>query len=525
MKFLKNKMAGLLKKDYVLGLDIGASSIKSALFLKQGDGLRLSGLKMVEITPQKQSIAALREVLAGIAVKNCEVITVINSAQAMVKRIVMPLMPYAELREAVSLEVKNYFPFPVIDSLIDLQVIGETVEKGIKKIELLLGVCPRELMREHLHLLALAGVRPSRAIHPSLALYSLLRHKGFQDGLSIAALDAGKGLCDLIIMRDGKLVFSRKIPLCADDFTRAATSVLFSAAGKVQLSYEEAERVKKERGLIPEGRQELIENKITPAQLFSLLRPLGEKLASEIERSFDFYREEAGVNKVDKLILFGGGARLKGLGTFLSESLSLETEIFSSLEWLKVSEGLIDGAVEINRVAIAAGAGLSGTSGINLLPPEIKQERRKAVQRATLKAGVSAAATILLLIFVGMRVQLASINKKIAAAKLELSALQQSFGSPEGWSLMREIIESVPYSEDILKEISNVIPDQICLNEIKMEKRSLIVTGTILSPKNPEEILSRFIHSLERGIFKRVRFAKLENGQAAKEFSLRMEIE
>lgn len=90
---------------------------------------------------------------------------------------------------------------------------------------------------------------------------------------------------------------------------------------------------------------------------------------------------------------------------------------------------------------------------------------------------------------------------------------------------MRRIIEGAPYGEDVLKEISNVIPDQICLKEIRMEKRSLIVTGIILSLNNPEEILSRFIHSLEQGIFKNVRFAKIESGQAAKEFSLRMEVE
>lgn len=518
-------MFPFLKKEYILGLDIGSSSIKSGLFKKQQDGLYLVKLKVAEIAQEAQRALALREALSGIDVKNCETIAVFNSAQTMAKRILVPLMPYAELKEAISLESKNYFPFPVIDSLIDFQIIGEAAEKGIKKIELLLVVCPRQLMQEHLRLFTQAGIRPVRAIHSSLALYNLLRLKGLKGGLSAAALDIGKSFCDLIIVRDEKLVFSRKIPLCADDFTRAATGALFSASGKVQLTYAEAERIKKERGLIWEGGQDLIENKITPAQLFSLLRPLGEKLANEIERSFDFYREEAGVGKVDKLVLFGGGARLKGLDKFLSESLSMEVEIFSSLEGLKMKEGLAEGAAEVNRIAIAAGAGLGGASGVNLLPPEITQEMKKAVRKATLKAGLSAAATILLLIFAGMRIQLASINKKIAAAKLELSALQQRFGSPESWGLMRRIIESAPYSEDVLKEISNVIPDQICLKEIRMEKRSLIVTGIILSLNNPEEILSRFIHSLEQGIFKNVRFAKIESGQAAKEFSLRMEVE
>lgn len=516
----------LLKKEYILGLDIGTSSIKSALFRKQQDGLRLVKLRAAEITPEKQAVSALKEALSGIDIKNCEVITALNSSQVMVKRITAPPMPYAELKDALSLEVKNYFPFPVTGSLVDFEIVGEAMERGIKKTELLLGVCPQALIHEHFNLITQAGIRPSRAINSGLALYNLLKLKGFKDGLSVAALDMGKSFCDLIIVRDNKLVFSRKIPICGDDFTRVATSALFSSGGKVQLTFEEAEKVKKARGLIPESGQELIENKITPAQLFSLLRPQGERLANEIERSFDFYREESGVNKVDKLILFGGGARLKGLDKFLSESLgAMEVEVFSYPEGLNLKELSVDNVTEINRAAVAIGAGLGGVSGINLLPFELKQEMKKAVQRAAIKAGLSAAVTIMLLVYAGMRIQLANIHKKLSAARFELSALEQSFGSPEDWSMMRSIIESVPYSEDILKEISNVIPDQICLNEIKMEKRALIVTGTILSPKNPEEALSHFIHALENGIFKNVRFARIESGKGAKEFSLRMEIE
>lgn len=527
MKKIGMKLFPLLKKEYILGLDLGASSIKSALFKRQQDDLHLIKLKAVEIAKDGPPVSALKEALSGIDVKNCEVIAVLNSSQTMVKRIVVPPMPYAELKEALSLEAKNYFPFPVADSLLDFQIIGETIEKDIKKTELLLGVCPRQLMQERLQLLAQAGIRPSRIIHPGLALYNLLTLKGLNDGLSVAALDIGRSFCDLIIVKGSRLVFSRKIPLCADDFTKAATSALFSASSKVQLSWEEAERVKREYGLAWESGQELIESKITSAQLFSLLRPLGERLANEIERSFDFYREEGGERgKVDKLILFGGGARLKGLDKFLSQSLgAIEVEIFSSLEGVRIREGLINAPLEANRIAQAVGAGLSGTAGLNLLPPEIKQDMKKAVQRATLKAAIAGCATILLLIYAGMRIQIASINKKIAAAMLELSALQQSFGNPGDLAIVQRIMESAPYSEDILKEISNVIPEQICLKEIRMEARSLGVTGTIISPKNPEEELSRFIHSLESGIFKNVRFAKIESSEGAKEFALRMDIE
>lgn len=524
MNNIRIKMRGILKKEYIAGLDIGASSIKSALFKKHQDGLCLIGLKMVEVTPERQPFAALQEALSGIDVKNCEVISVLNSAQTMVKRITAPPMPKEELREALSLEAKNYFPFPVIDSLIDFQIIGETLVKGIKKTELLIGVCPNQTIKEHLDLLTQAGIKPSCLIHPSIALYSVLKAKGVKEGAHIAALDIGKNFCELIIARENKLMFSRKLPLCADDFTKALTATLFSSQGKVQLSYDEAEKIKKEYGFSAGAGVELIENKITHPQLFSLLRPLLEKLANEIERSFDFYSEEAGAGAVDTLLLFGGGANLKGLDGFLSQRLTTKVEIFSSLDRIHIKEGLREGAAEINRAAAAVGAGLYGVSGINFLPPEVKQETKRAVQKATFKALLSALLTILGLLFAGMRIQLVNLDKKIAAAQYELSALQQQFGGLEDWKVMFEILKDAPYCEDILKEISNVIPLDMYLQELRMQGRVCFIKGIISSSvSNPEAVLSHFIQNLERGIFKNAASVTIQERAGIKEFEFQIE--
>ncbi len=514
---------GILKKDYITGLDIGSSSIKLAQFIRKEDSLRLIGLKVIEDIQKTQRVTALKEAFSDIDVKNTEIIAVLNSAQAMVKRIAVPVMPYAELREALSLEAKNYFPFPVIDSLIDFQIIGETFVKGIKKTELLVGVCPNQIIKELVDELGLAGIRPSCLIHTSVALYSVLKAKGLREGLNVAALDIGKNFCELIIAREGKLIFSRKIPLCADDFTRALTAVLFSAAGKVQFSYDEAEKIKKEYGLSRDSGAQMIEGKITPSQLFSLLRPLAEKLTNEIERSFDFYYEEAGTGKVDTLMLFGGGAGLKGLDKFLSESLGIKVEVFSSLDGISVKEGLGGGAIEIHRAAVAVGAGLQGIAGINLLPTEVKQEMKRALRGATVKAGVSALLTILALMFAGMRIRLINLDKKITTANYELFALRQQFGGPGDWGAMFEILKDAPYCEDILKEISNVIPSDMYLQELRMQGGICYINGVVTSLRNPEEILSNFIQHLERGIFKNARSVTIQERSGAKEFEFQIE--
>lgn len=515
-----------LKKKYITGLDIGSASIKLAQFLKQDDGLSLIKVKFIEITKAQDALPSLKEICRDIDLKNSKIITLVNSDSAMVKRIVVPAMPVPELKEALALEAKNYFPVSISDALLDFEIVGEAItEKGIKKLELLAAVCPNAVIREHLDLLAQAGLKPAGIIHPSIALSNLLRLKKSKKAENAAAIDMGKAFSELIIIKDNKLAFNRKIPVCGDDFTKSAMSPLSSLSGRIQLTYEEAEKIKREYGIPIQLGSQLIEDKITSAQLFSLFRPVAEKLAQEIERSFDYYRQETQGERVDKLILFGAGAELKGLAQFLSGELGVEAKIYDALEGIKVKEQAKDKSLKVNSIAAAVGCGISEIRGINLLPLKLKQEARSIAKRAALKAGLSAGLTLAMLIFIGMRIQSANLDKKIKSAEFELEALKRQFGTPQDWVLIDKILMSEPYCEDVLKEISFCIPSGICLKEMKMANGSLTLRGSILSSDNSEKLVSDFIHSLEEGIFKNVRFVKIEDRESVKEFQLQLDLE
>lgn len=517
------------KKDYAVGLDIGTGAIKLVQFRKQEDGLHLVKTRVAELTNDKESTSALKELLSDINIKNSQFITLLNSHQTMVKKITTPNMPKDELREAISLEAKNYFPFSVDDCLIDFKIIGDVSEKGVRKLEVLVASCPNGIIKEHLKLLMSAGVRPSWIIHTSLAMYNLLRLRRFKEHGAVAALDMGKTFCELIIVKDNKLAFSRKLPICADDFTTVMTGTLVSDLGKAQILYEEAEKIKKAHGIPKEGSLELIdlkltEGKVTAGQLIPLFRVLLEKLFREIASSFDFYREESHGGRVERLILFGGGAQLNGLDKLLSEDLGMEVEIYNLLEGI-IIEQEAGKDIENNRIAIAVGAGIQKAGGINLLPSEIRQQTQKIMERATLKAVASAVIMCLILTFIGMHIQLKGLDKKIASAKLELSALKLQESQTKDWFLINKLLIEEPYWEDALKEISNVIPPNVYLKEMDMRGRLLTIRGVIIPLKNPEEILSGFIHQLEAGIFKNVRFVTVRDREGLKDFELQMEME
>ena len=512
------------KEKYSIGLDIGASSIKLAQ-LKQKEGVfYLTKVKIIDLEKDKEPARILKELFSGPEAKNSKVVALLDSPYSMLKRAIVPMMPDNELKEAVSLEAKNYFPFSIEDSLVDFEVIGDLVENGVKKKEILVGVCPHKAIEEHLGFLDKLGIRPRRVISSALAMFNLLKFKKFKENLSVAAIDIGKNLSDLIIIRDGQFCFNRKVPVSGDDFTRALTSALSTATGKIELSCAEAEKIKKEYGIPEKINSELVENKISHAQLHSLLMASLEKLATEIGRSFDFYREETGGMKVDRLILFGGSAMLKGLDKFLAKELAIEVEVYNSWEGIKVSKELNDHP-EISRMAMAAGAGINKTEGINFLPFEVREDLKRLMERAALKAGLSAAITILVLAFMGLFLSAANLDKKINAVKLELSFLNTRFGEAKERDLINTVLSEEPYWEDVFKEIGNCIPDEICLTQMSAQGGILTLKGTITSSKDRPDAFSGFIRELEEGIFRNIKFSAMREAAGQKEFEIQMQFE
>ena len=119
----------------------------------------------------------------------------------------------------------------------------------------------------------------NRAIAPILIELYVCKTKKDQ---AICLVDIGEFYTELIIVRKKTLVFSRKIPITGKDFTKAMTKVLVSDRGKTELSLEQAEKIKCEVGIPPEGESKIIDNVISTTQILSMLRPSLEQLASEI---------------------------------------------------------------------------------------------------------------------------------------------------------------------------------------------------------------------------------------------------
>lgn len=529
----------------VIGVDIGTGSVKLVqLAHVQGRWTLVKAVcadieQLREGHDQNQiTLTALQEAFKGIELKDVRVNCVVNSLQTYVRPMVIPPMPRQELVEAVKWEIKNYVPFPIEEAVLDFEVLGEIVEKGARKLNVVVAVSLRKTISDILAVFFSEGLKVAALIPAPIALQNFIARSslGADAGKALAFLELGAGITELNIYKDGRLQFSRKLPVAGCDITKALTETLSSEKGQTALSLDEAEKVKKEYGLPSADGAPWVEDKISAQQILSLIRPCVEQLAVEMGRSFDYYREESHGGRIERIVLGGGGARLKGLKEFLNAELGAEVGAADELEitFPMTPESKEHAGPHIYRWNLAFGAAFAGLQGkgVNLLPPEIKEEGRRFIERISLSAVITAVVTTLFLVYLGGHMHLAMLQRKIEILQTEHGRLLPSLKGFEEKALIGNIVGNKPHWEDVLKEISNIIPSHMYLTEIRQENDIVYLSGAIIKStpqgQTDEVLLSDFMLTLEKGILRNVTLvstAKTEGSQATSVFEVKAEVE
>lgn len=520
----------LSKKEDIIGLDIGSSSVKMARFTRKEDGLYLVAVNIRDIEKtddsavyEREVLSVLKEFFADPILKKSRIIVNINCSQTSIKNITAPQMPPDELREAIKFSAKSQFSFSIDDSLLDFEIIGDVVDKGVKKYEILVAACPKKTSDRYIALLDKAGIRPSSFISTSYALQKIAGHMRAKDQKTICYIDIGDSCTEMVISKGKHLLFTRKIPIAGNDLTKALMGTLVSDRGKINLSQNEAERIKRGVGMPSEAGPKLYENKITATQILSLLRSPVEQLVSEIERCFGYYRELGLGEEIDSVVLFGGSASLGGLVKFMSEALEVEVGLGDCLQDIKVeNDAMRENSDMRHRFELVVGAALSGTEGIDLLPSSIKRRELAVSMRKTLTVIAVTVVGASLVLYLSMMGQSKTLDRKLAAARSELSGLELQLKKADMKILASRILVNEPRWEEIFAELGNLLPRGVYLKGLSMRNNILTLRG-IVESEDAERVLADMIFILEKGMFSGVKLIstrKLDSG-AGSEFELR----
>jgi type IV pilus assembly protein PilM len=152
------------------------------------------------------------------------------------------------------------------------------------------------------------------------------------------------------ILQGVQSVFTRDVSVGGNQYTVVLQK-------EYSLTYEQAEATKR-TGMLPET--------MPNYDIAPVMEPVSEMLALEIGKTFDFYRAtaEEGVDaSVGKILVSGGGCKVRGLSEFLSARFEIPVEVFNPFRKIKVDARRFDPDLVrdfVPEMAIAVGLALRG---------------------------------------------------------------------------------------------------------------------------------------------------------------------
>ena len=93
----------------------------------------------------------------------------------------------------------------------------------------------------------------------------------------------------------------------------------------LHLDYEEAEQLKRERGMNTSG--EKISESIPHKRYLEVLKEALDRLILEVQRSLDYYRAQFRVEASRKIVLMGGTPLMPGFSDYFSSYFDAEVEV------------------------------------------------------------------------------------------------------------------------------------------------------------------------------------------------------
>lgn len=300
-----------------VGIDIGTSAIKivhldlaterpvfknfAIARLKRG---LIQSSNQIIAGKQTAKILSIALEKSGIYCKN--VSFSIPSFASFISFITIPKVFEGDLESKIKIEARKYIPVPLSEislgwELIENDTKAMEVASQEKKIKILLMAVAKNVIEKYE-----AIARDSKLNLHSIEVegMSLIRSLIGEEKKTTLLLDIGSRICNILIVAGGTLRGSRNIDVGGGNFSEAI-------ARSLNIDFVRSETMKKEWGM-------------NEAQLSNIIIPVMERITQELIRMLDLYNKKNPAKPVERIILSGGTAKLKGVREYLFEKLGLE---------------------------------------------------------------------------------------------------------------------------------------------------------------------------------------------------------
>jgi len=458
----------------LVGIDIGSKLLKIVLTKETPVGTRLLGIGMAEVAPpvekeseedtQKRISQALKSAIAQVGSRIKKITIIANIPSLNIKNISLPAMPEEELKESVKWEMEQNINYPINTATLDFLISGETIRAGSKNLELEVVSAQTEEIKKEMEFYSNNQLRIESINISTFCLWNVFQKSNqWKEDDTIALVDIGSKRTTINIFNNNILRFNREILFGGDTITD-------SLARELNIPAHEAEELKIKYGLSDKS-----------SHIDRITEPL-KQLAAQIDRSFGYYKAQFHIERIDRVVLYGGSSKLINIEKFLTEELGIFVEVgnpFNGLLFNPQAFSNMDEFVSFFPIAIGAALNSGSVKRINLLPLEFRKEDKNKVKKFLLRAVPAVFIGILVLIYAS----LINTEKKLAETNQARQTIINSWKEQNKLESKLKFLNSINSTQkswiEIFKGISSVIPEGVWLNHISLAEQSkqLIITG------------------------------------------------
>ena len=317
------------KPRNVVSVDIGASAIKIASGKYHKGKLVINNCTEI-VTPEgtiadgkilneNQLSEMLKFSLKDIKVKAADAIITTNSSLIINREIMIPKVEDEELDTVIRYEIQQYLPINLNDYVIQFIILDEVEAESGNKYKVNVIAYPDKISRDYYNLINSIGLNPYAldVTYNSLnkiANYSELAKEN--EECTVAFVDMGGTTTNIIILKNGKLDFTRMMRVGGENIN-------FALAEELGMAAKSTEALKIEKSDLDDIKEDDFIN-------IALKKVLGN-ISLEIERIFKFYLSKSVGNKIDKIYLYGGTSNIKGIEKYVKDKFNMPVKKIDKL--------------------------------------------------------------------------------------------------------------------------------------------------------------------------------------------------
>lgn len=344
------------KSPPVMGLDIGSSSIRLLQLSRHGSSYRVDHFAIeplpsgVIVEKSVQDVEAISDAIqsavrnSGSSSKYCAV--AVSGSAVFTKTISLPAnLADADIESQVQIEANQYIPYPLDEISLDFEVLGPS-PRNADMVDILLAASKNENVESRQDALESLGLRAKVVDVESFAIanaFDLIRERdGIRSTETVGIFDVGFDLSSLLILRNGRVVYTRDHPFGGNQLT---------------------EEIMRRYDMTPEQANFFMRGEPGPENFEDeVLEPFMLNVVHQISRALQFYSSSAEFSNIRTIYLSGTMASVKGLADVVEQELGIKTAVADPVAGLDLAPSVAVTALKRNapNLMVAMGLALRG---------------------------------------------------------------------------------------------------------------------------------------------------------------------